>query len=101
MTTPKGVRLGGRQKGTPNKLKQATIDAAKAAGILPLDYMLMVMRDEKAEKHRRDDMAKSAAPYLHKRQGNDGGVGVTVQSSDKEDPLRIEFVWPTRTGEDD
>jgi hypothetical protein len=27
--------------------------------------MLQVMRDDKADKSRRDDMAKSAAPYVH------------------------------------
>ncbi len=32
---------------------------------MPLDYMLRVMRDESADPDRRDDMAKTAAPYLH------------------------------------
>ena len=32
---------------------------------LPLDYMLRVMRDPTVEPHRRDAMAKAAAPYLH------------------------------------
>src|SRR5262249_8488768 len=39
--------------------------AAEATGILPLDYMLSVMRDAKAEPKRRDAMAMAAAPYLH------------------------------------
>ena len=29
--------------------------------------MLRVMRDPKADKSRRDEMAKAAAPYLHPR----------------------------------
>jgi len=32
---------------------------------MPLDYMIRVMRDPTTEPHRRDAMAKAAAPYLH------------------------------------
>jgi hypothetical protein len=32
---------------------------------MPVEWMLAVMRDPEAEQSRRDDMAKSAAPYLH------------------------------------
>lgn len=38
-----------------------------ATGIVPLDYMLMVMRDESQPPERRDEMAKAAAPYVHPR----------------------------------
>lgn len=61
----KGRKTGGRQKGTRNKTSVAK-EAAKA-GELPLDYMLRVMRDKRAEPARRDDMAGKAAPYLHAR----------------------------------
>jgi hypothetical protein len=43
------------------------IEAAKAGGDLPLDYMLRVMRDPNASARRRDEMARAAAPYLHSR----------------------------------
>ena len=33
----------------------------------PLDYMLNVMRDAEAENARRDQMARAAAPYVHRR----------------------------------
>jgi hypothetical protein len=33
----------------------------------PVDYMLRVMRDPKADKKRRDTMAKSATPFIHAR----------------------------------
>src|SRR6516164_653330 len=64
----------GRKKGTPNKKtleRMAREDAAKLLEAkalengLPLDYMLRVMRDPTVEPHRRDAMAKAAAPYLH------------------------------------
>lgn len=61
----KGIRLGGRQKGTPNKATAAKAAAVAASGLTPLDYMLMVMRDEQAPPERRDEMAKAAAPYVH------------------------------------
>jgi hypothetical protein len=64
----------GRKKGTPNKKtleRMAREDAAKLLEAkafendLPLDHMLRVMRDPTVEPHRRDAMAKAAAPYLH------------------------------------
>src|SRR6516225_10204875 len=64
----------GRKKGTPNRKtleRMAREDAAKLLEAkalendLPLDHMLRVMRDPTVEPHRRDAMAKAAAPYLH------------------------------------
>ena len=36
-------------------------------GETPVDYMLRVMRDPKAAPGRRDTMAKSATPYVHRK----------------------------------
>src|SRR6516164_7787999 len=64
----------GRKKGTPNRKtleRMAREDAAKLLKAkalendLPLDHMLRVMRDPTVEPHRRDAMAKAAAPYVH------------------------------------
>jgi hypothetical protein len=65
-----GRKTGGRKKGTPNKrtsVLAAKTEAAVAGpeGEMPLDYMIRVMRDPTTEPHRRDAMAKAAAPYLH------------------------------------
>jgi hypothetical protein len=57
----------GRKKGTPNRFNIESREKAKLSGLLPLDYMLGVMRDERLPKPRRDEMAKAAAPYLHAR----------------------------------
>jgi hypothetical protein len=64
---PSGVsgNARGRPKGARNKRTQVTIEGAKAGGELPLDYMLRIMRDPKASNTRRDEMARTAAPYLH------------------------------------
>ncbi|MCJ8520754.1 putative phage terminase large subunit-like protein [Pseudorhizobium tarimense] len=55
-----------------------------ATGDTPLDYMLKVMRDNKADPGRRDDMAKAAARYVHPKlaslqhTGRNGGPIQTV-----------------------
>ncbi len=41
------------------------VQAAKEAGLTPLEYMLKVMRDPETPPQRRDDMAKACAPYVH------------------------------------
>src|SRR2546430_1192195 len=64
----------GRPRGARNKRTRATLEAAKAGGELPLDYMLRVMRDPKASNTRRDEMARTAAAYLHPK------VAATVYS---------------------
>ena len=56
-----GRKTGGRQKGARNRATAEARTAAEAAGVLPLDYMLSVMRDAKAEPKRRDAMAMAAA----------------------------------------
>lgn len=67
----KGKKTGGRKKGSRNKapskaaIVAQAIGVAAADGIMPLDYMLGVVRDAKADPGRRDDMAKAAAPYCH------------------------------------
>ena len=57
----------GRKKGSANRFNTESREKARASGLLPLDYMLGVMRDERLPKPRRDEMAKAAAPYLHAR----------------------------------
>jgi hypothetical protein len=65
-----GRKTGGREKGVRNRKvaqRRAQVDEAVAAGMSPLDYMLMVYRDPTADQSRRDEMAKAAAPYCHHR----------------------------------
>jgi hypothetical protein len=62
-----GIRIGGRQKGTPNKSTLLRQGELGAGGELPLDYMLRVMRDEAVEEKRRDLMSHAAAPYIHQK----------------------------------
>lgn len=91
---PKSTRGGpgrgqGRKKGSFNKSKQEIIDAAKAGGEMPLEYMLRVMRDPNVPSERRDDMAKAAAPYVHARLSvtkvqSSGGIIIKLDHDDEQ-----------------
>lgn len=63
-----GARPGaGRKPGGANLMNREAREKAAEGGILPLDYLLQVMRDEDADKAQRMDAAKAAAPYVHAR----------------------------------
>jgi hypothetical protein len=75
-----GERRGGRKKGTRNKRTLEQLEAAAASGeMLPLPYLLKIMRDENETPERRMFCAKAAAPYCHPKlaavqhSGPDGG----------------------------
>ncbi len=55
----------GRPAGAATKKTREIADRAAAEGITPLEYMLKVMRNPKADVERRDDMAKAAARFVH------------------------------------
>jgi hypothetical protein len=60
-----GKKTGGRRKGTPNRRTAEMRAKMAASGEMPLAYMMRIMRDPTTEPHRRDAMAKAAAPYVH------------------------------------
>ena len=61
-----GKREGaGRKPGSINRFSKQTLDRVTRAGILPVDYLLSVMRDDAFSTAERLDAAKAAAPYLH------------------------------------
>ena len=95
----RGRKTGGRQKGTRNRASEEARAAAAAAGILPLDYMLSVMRDSAADHKRRDAMAMAAAPFLHpKLSAIDAKLSsVAGDPSPESDTIRIEFVLPSKS----
>lgn len=57
----------GRPKGSKNKTTEEFIRKVIGEGITPLEHMLAVMRDEKADREPRARMAIAAAPYIHRR----------------------------------
>lgn len=88
-----GRKTGGRQKGTRNRATAEARAAAEATGILPLDYMLTVMRDPKAEAKRRDPMAMAAAPYLHPKLST-VEAKLSVPETSEATHIRVTFVQP-------
>jgi hypothetical protein len=57
-------KTGGRKKGSKNK-RTVELEKKAAEGQTPLDYMLEVMRDKKADSERRDEMAKAARHHIY------------------------------------
>lgn len=74
-----GERRGGRVKGTPNKKTAEQIEAVKATGMTPLEYLTSVYQNPLAEEARRIDAAKAAAQYVHAKLQPVDGQGDTTQ----------------------
>lgn len=71
----RGIKTGGRTRGTPNKATAAKEAEITASGLTPLDFMLSVLRDEANGLDKRMDAAKSAAPYVHPKRAPVDGDG--------------------------
>ena len=68
MGKPKGsTKTGGRKKGSKNKATAAREKEIKESGLTPLDYMLEILRDDKATGEDRKWAAGQAAPYCHSK----------------------------------
>ena len=71
----------GRKKSGTNRATKEAIERAAETGELPLDFLLRIMRDDRAEEAKRIDCAKAAAPYLHAKLANieanvTGSIGI-------------------------
>ncbi|QIG75000.1 hypothetical protein EVC14_002 [Rhizobium phage RHph_I3_18] len=61
-----GKREGaGRKTGSATRMNEEARAKAAEGGLMPLDYMLTVLRDEEQPMAARMDAAKAAAPYVH------------------------------------
>ena len=96
-----GRKTGGRQKGARNRATAEARAAAEATGIMPLHYMLSVMRDANAEPKRRDAMAMAADPYLHPRLTSVEAAKAEQPSLAEKHGIRVVFVRPRPRDEDD
>ena len=97
----RGRKTGGRQKGTRNRATEEARVAAKATGIMPVDYMLAVMRDPTADVKRRDAMAAAAAPYLHAKLSPVEPQAVADPEKSEVNRIEVYFVRPDYDGSDD
>jgi hypothetical protein len=90
MTSHGGRRPGaGRKAGAVTSKTRELADRAAEGGILPVDYMLTVLRDPNETPDNRKWAAQQAAPYLHPKlaavehSGKDGGpIQVTIAGDD-------------------
>lgn len=73
-----GARPGaGRPAGAANVKTREIANAAAAADVTPLSYLLSVMLDEENTPAVRMDAAKAAAPFVHPRLSSvEASVGV-------------------------
>jgi hypothetical protein len=72
--------------------KQPITEASKVPGVMPLDYMLSVIRDPTATQERRDRMAIAAAPYCHPKLA-DLAKGKKDQQADAAETAGIGTPW--------
>jgi hypothetical protein len=98
----RGRKTGGRQKGARNRATEEARAAAEATGILPLDYMLGVMRDPRVDDKRRDAMAAAAAPYLHPKLSSvDAKLSNASEKPGDVDRIEVTFVHAQPHGIDE
>ena len=88
-----GFRPGaGRKEGSATARTREIANKAIENGLTPLEYMLGVMRDPKADVARRDEMARAAAPYIHPRLAavqHSGANGRPIQvESDRDEVIK-------------
>jgi hypothetical protein len=81
-----GKREGaGRKPGSVSRIDAEARQRAAAGGMMPLDYLLSIMRDENENKRERIDAAKAAAPYCHAR------LASTELSGPSGEPVEVEY----------
>jgi|SRR5580658_2557913 hypothetical protein len=80
-----GKREGaGRKPGSVSRIDAEARQRAAAGGMMPLDYLLSIMRDENENKRERLDAARAAAPYCHAR------LSSTELSGPSGDPVQVQ-----------
>ena len=72
---PKGIKELRPRRPKRKKIigDQRTPDQGPTENLMPLEYMLRVMRDPNADPLLRDRMAIAAAPYIHPKAGESKG----------------------------
>lgn len=82
-----GSRQGaGRKPGTATKMNEKARAEAAQGGLMPLEYMLQVLRNELEEGAVRMEAAKAAAPYVHAK------LASVEHKGDGGGPLVLEIV---------
>ena len=85
-----------RRRGAPRRLHMRSVQLIAEAdlkGLMPLDYMLAVMRDPTATQTRRDRMAALAAPYCHARLSDSQPKGKKDQRAEAAEQAGTGTAW--------
>jgi hypothetical protein len=75
----------GRRRGALTKRTQEIVAKASADGIMPLEYMLNVMRTS-TDIRRKDAMAIAAAPFVHPK------LAAVEHSGDEDRPVTFNII---------
>lgn len=67
MPVPKGTRVGGRKKGTPNKSTRLAAEILSSLKCDPLQGMVSLAMDKKNTPELRGKMFSDLAQYVHPR----------------------------------
>ncbi len=89
-------RNAGRKKGAATTRTREIANVVVASGKSPLEYMMTVVHDVNAEQHRRDDMAKAAAPFVHPRLS---AMSARVDATKHVNKTEVVFVREIKSGD--
>lgn len=102
----KGIKTGGRVKGTPNRATKAREEIIARSRATPLEFLLDVMQDDEKPLDVRLFAAKAAAPYVHPRLSSTevkGDITHRMAESISEEHARHiaqDFIESVRSGAD-
>lgn len=89
-----GARPGaGRKKGATTKLNEEARKQAAAGGLMPLDFMLAILRNVEKPDADRFEAAKAAAPYVHAKLSAVEVTGEITTNHDVSDRPLSEDEW--------
>ena len=87
MPVPKGTRVGGRQKGTPNKVGREVRELAQKHGPKILQSLVDMANDEGTPHAARVAASREVLDRAY------GKPAQAVTGEDGEGPVKIEFSW--------
>ncbi len=90
MPVPKGTRVGGRQRGTPNKVGREVRELAQKHGPKILQSLVDMVNDDETPHAARVAASKEVLDRAY------GKPAQSVTGEDGEGPVKIEFSWRGR-----